>query len=150
MSVGTDSDHHHESTGALLQGLVLDMKDLAVAHGESLRGEVGHELRVLTRSLKIFLIALAIVSIGTMLLVLAVGRAAAEFLDVPIWASFGVTALLLIVGGVTLALAVKPSRQVADGKADLVPETAIGDARANVDFVKEQAGRVLRHGSHDH
>ena len=35
-----------------------------------------------------------------------------------------------------------PARRVADGNADLVPETALEDARDSASFLKDQLGRL--------
>jgi hypothetical protein len=33
---------------------------------------------------------------------------------------------------------------VSDGRADLVPETSMADAKEGVDFLKEQAKRIVK------
>jgi hypothetical protein len=138
------SEPRDESTTDLVTGLLGDVKDLATAHGQALRNEVGEELSALSASLKIFSVALAVLSIGALLLVMAGAMALAVALDIQLWITYGGFSVVMLVIGYVLLKKANPAKRVADGKADLVPETSLGEAKGDLDFVKDQAGRLMR------
>jgi hypothetical protein len=141
---GTGSEPRAESTADLVTGLLGDVKDLAAAHGQALRGEVSDELQALAGTLKMFAVALAVLSIGALLFMMALALFVADMAAIPVWATYGGFALALVAGGIYLLKAKNPAQKVSDGRADLVPETSIADAKEGVDFLKDQAKRLVR------
>jgi hypothetical protein len=140
---GTGSERA-ESTSDLVTGLLGDVKDLAAAHGQALRGEVSEELQALASTLKMFTISLAVLSIGALLFVMALALFVADMAAIPVWVTYGGFALALVAGGVYLLKAKNPAQKVSDGRADLVPETSMADAKEGVDFLKDQAKRLMK------
>jgi hypothetical protein len=132
----------HESTAHLVAGLFGDLKDLATAHGEAMRTEVSQELSALGTSLKLFMVALATMSIAALMLCLGVARLLADALDIELWWTYGGFAVVAGVASYLILRYANPARRVADGNADLVPEAALEDARDSATFLKEQLHRV--------
>lgn len=141
---GTGSEPRSESTADLVTGLLGDVKDLATAHGLALKNEVSEELGALATTLKMFTVALAIVSMGALLFVMAAALLVADVAAIPVWVTYGGFALVLLGVGAYLLTAKNPAQNVADGRADLVPESSMADAKEGVDFLKEQAKRIVK------
>jgi hypothetical protein len=141
---GTGSEPRGESTTDLVTGLLGDVKDLAAAHGQALKNEVSDELGALAGTLKMFTVALAIVSMGALLFVMAAALLIADVAAIPVWVTYGGFALVLLGVGAYLLTARNPAQNVSDGRADLVPETSMADAKEGVDFLKEQAKRIVK------
>jgi hypothetical protein len=141
---GTGSEARAESTTDLVTGLLGDVKDLAAAHGQALRGEVSEELSALASTLKMFTVALAVLSMGALLLVMALALFISDMAAIPVWVTYGGFAVALLGAGVYVLKAKNPAQSVSDGKADLVPETSMADAREGVDFLKDQAKRLMK------
>jgi hypothetical protein len=141
---GTGSEARAESTTDLVTGLLGDVKDLAAAHGQALKNEVSEELGALAGTLKMFTVALAIVSMGALLFVMAAALLIADVAAIPVWVTYGGFALVLLGVGAYLLTARNPAQNVSDGRADLVPETSMADAKEGVDFLKEQAKRIVK------
>ena len=125
-----------------MAGLLGDFKDLATVHGEAMRSEVSSELAALGASLKLFMVALAVMTIAALMFCLGLARMLADVLHIELWWSYGGFALMAGLGGYLLLRAANPGRRVADGNADLVPETALADARDSASFVKDQLDRL--------
>jgi hypothetical protein len=141
---GTGSEARAESTTDLVTGLLGDVKDLATAHGQALRGEVSEELSALATTLKMFAVALAVLSMGALLFVMALALLVADVAAIPVWVTYGAFGLVMLGGGIYILKAKNPAQQVTDGKADLVPETAMAEAREGMDFLKDQAKRLVK------
>lgn len=133
-----------ESTSHLVSGLFHDLRELGTAHVQAMRGEVSNELSALSTSLKLFSVALSVMSVAVLMFLLGVARMLADVFDVDLWITYLGFGAALGVGGYLLLRAANPAQRVADGKADLVPETTLREAKDTASFVKEQLGRVVK------
>lgn len=124
------NDVREEPTGQLIGGLVSDVKDLVVTHGQRIKGEVGHELDALKSTIKLTGLATSAIVLAGILLAQAIVFGLEAAFGLPLWAGFGsVGGALAIVGYVVL-------RQRNTGsEIDLVPEQSMA-------AVSRDAGRI--------
>jgi hypothetical protein len=141
---GTAEPVAAESTPHLLSGLLADLRDLGSAHALSLRSEVSQELSALATSLKLFMVALSVLTVGVVLLFFGLAGMLADAVDIEVWWSYLGFAVVMVGGGYALLRAANPAKRVADGHADLVPETALADAKDSMSFVSDEMQRVVR------
>lgn len=130
-----------ESTSDLLSGLLRDAKELVTAHGDHLKVEVRHEIRSLKETVIKAGIAVAAVVLAGLLLAHAIALGVAA-LGVPMWAAYGITALVFALAGY-LVFRTRPS------DLELVPKEAIGSIKRDVKRVKT-ALDTDSHGSNGH
>lgn len=131
-----DRNPHEASATELLGGVITDAKDLVVAHGERIKLEIRDELRGLKTTIKLVGIAVAAVAVAAILAgqALAIGLATATGL--PVWAAYAIVAVVATVAGYIVLSRRPPTEQI-----DLVPETALRDAKRDAKMVAQ----AIRH-----
>ena len=127
-----DRESRGESAGSLITGLLADARDLVSAHGDRLKLEVKDELGELKRTIRITGIAVAAVVVAALLAAHAVALALADAIGVPAWAGYAIFAVIAGAAGVILVKRRPPSKQI-----DLVPESAIEDAKADMELIAD-------------
>lgn len=127
-----------ESTTDLVVGLVGDARDLALVHLNRMTRELKSELGNLGDLIKARALSLAGLLVAAVLAAQAVAFGLADALHIPLWASFGVMAVLVILASAIYKKKTsKPSHEV-----DLVPENALDDAKQ--DAVKLLSGDAIK------
>jgi TRAP-type C4-dicarboxylate transport system permease small subunit len=127
-----DPDVHKATTPSLFAAVIDDARELAIGHLERMQRESKQELGNLKTAIARTAVGVAIVIVGTIL----AGHAIAAImiaLGLPAWASYLITAVLAVGGGVFLL-----SQWPKEGKdLDLVPEESIASMKRDFQQVKE-------------
>lgn len=122
------------SLPSLFAAVIDDARDLAIGHLQRMQRETSEELGNLKRAIARIAVAAAITIVGTVLAghAIAAGLIA---LGLPAWASYALTAVAAVGGGVVLV-----KRMPKDTKnMDLVPEESIAAFRRDLTRVKAAA-----------
>jgi hypothetical protein len=122
------------SITALLEGLLADMKALAIQEFRLATHEVQAELGKAGSAASSLAIGIGLAALGGLLLVLMVVHMIAEA-GLPLWASYGLVGLVL--GGSGLALLIKAKHKAAD--IHVVPLRTVQTMKENVSWIKEEA-----------
>jgi len=121
------------SITALLEGLLADMKALAVQEFRLATHEVQAELGKAGSVASSLAIGIGLAVLGGLLLVLMVVHMIAEA-GLPLWASYGLVGIVL--GGSGLALLIKAKQKAAD--IHVVPLRTVQTMKENVSWIKEE------------
>lgn len=121
------------SITALLEGLLLDIKALAIQEFRLATHEVKAELGKAGSAASSLAIGVGLAALGGLLFVLMVVHMIAAA-GVPLWASYGLVGLAL--GGAGLVLLIKAKKQAAD--IHVVPIRTVQTMKENVSWIKEE------------
>jgi hypothetical protein len=121
------------SITALLEGLLADMKALAVQEFRLATHEVQAELGKAGSVASSLAIGIGLAVLGGLLLVLMVVHMIAEA-GLPLWVSYGLVGIAL--GGSGLALLIKAKQKAAD--IHVVPLRTVQTMKENVSWIKEE------------
>lgn len=122
----------NESTTDLVVGLVGDARDLALVHLNRLQRELKGELGNLGDLIKARALSIAGLLVAAVLAGQALAFGLAEAAGIPLWASFGGMAVVVVIASIVYhKRSSKPSHEI-----DLVPESAL-------DEVKQDAAKLL-------
>lgn len=128
----TNPRYTNESTTDLVVGLVGDARDLALVHLNRMQRELKGELGNLGDLIKARALSIAGLLVAAVLAGQALAFGLAEVAGIPLWASFGGMAVVVLIASfVYHKRSSKPSHEV-----DLVPENALDD-------VKQDATKLL-------
>jgi hypothetical protein len=132
----SDTTRHsaRPSFTALLEGLLADVKALAIQEVSLATHEVREQLGKARSAASSLAVAIGLVAIGGLLLILMVVHLLAEA-GLPLWASYGLVGLAFGGGGVGLLL--KAKHQAAE--IHLVPIRTLQTMKENVSWIKEEA-----------
>lgn len=118
---------------ALIEGLLADMKALAIQEFRLATHEVQEELGKAQSAVLSLALAITLAAIGGLLLILMVVHLLAEA-GLPLWASYGLVGLVLCGAGVWLLL--KAKRQAAE--IHVLPIRTVQTMKENVSWIKEE------------
>jgi len=118
---------------ALLEGLLTDMKALAIQEFRLATREVQAELGKAQSAMVWLALAITLAAIGGLLLILMVVHLLAEA-GLPLWASYGLVGLVL--GGAGVWLLLKAKRQAAE--IHVLPIRTVQTMKENVSWIKEE------------
>lgn len=115
----------NESTTDLVVGLVGDARDLALVHLNRMQRELKGELGNLGDLIKARALSIAGLLVAAVLAGQALAFGLAEAVGIPLWASFGGMAVVVVIASLIYhKRSSKPSHEV-----DLVPESALDEAK---------------------
>ncbi len=129
----TTPHSRRSSITALLEGLIGDMKALALQEIRLATQEVREEVGKARSVVSSLAIAIGLIAIGGPLLILMVVHLLAEA-GLPLWASYGLVGLALAGAGVGLLLRAK--HQAAE--IHVVPIRTVQTMKENVSWIKEE------------
>ncbi|MBA2251835.1 MAG: phage holin family protein [Nitrospirales bacterium] len=118
---------------ALLEGLLADMKVLAIQEFRLATQEVREELGKAQSAASSLALAIGLAAIGGLLLILMVVHALAEA-GLPLWASYGLVGLAL--GGTGVGLLIRAKHQAAE--IHVLPIRTVQTMKENVSWIKEE------------
>lgn len=118
---------------ALLEGLLADMKVLAIQEFRLATHEVREELGKAQSAASSFALAIGLAAIGGLLLILMVVHALAAA-GLPLWASYGLVGLAL--GGAGVGLLIRAKHQAAEIR--VLPIRTVQTMKENVSWIKEE------------
>jgi hypothetical protein len=118
---------------ALLEGLLADMKALAIQEFRLATHEVREELGKAQSAVSSLAMAIGLAAIGGLLLILMVVHLLAEA-GLPLWASYGLVGLVL--GGAGVWLLLRAKRQAAE--IHVLPVRTVQTMKENVSWIKEE------------
>ncbi|HSE57570.1 MAG TPA: phage holin family protein [Nitrospiraceae bacterium] len=122
------------SMAALLTGLLDDVRTLIRQEYQLFKDEVSTELGELKAAIVAFLVGLFFLGAAALFSLLAVVHLLHEVAGLPLWASYGIFALLMLGGGL-LAL------KIGSGTAktfNLVPTRTIHSLKEDTQWIKQQ------------
>lgn len=129
----TTPHSRRSSITALLEGLIGDMKALALQEIRLATQEVREEVGKARSAVSSLAIAIGLIAIGGPLLILMVVHLLAEA-GLPLWVSYGLVGLALAGAGVGLLLRAK--HQAAE--IHVVPIRTVQTMKENVSWIKEE------------
>lgn len=117
----------------LFNGIVQDVKSLMQQEAQLLRHEVMLEMSKVVRAASGFGMGVAVAGVGGLFLLLMLVHGLHEWIELPLWASYGVVGLALAAIG--LAFIMK-ARALA-GSAEAMPHRTIFSMKENIQWIKE-------------
>jgi hypothetical protein len=122
---------------AILEGLLGDMKALAIQELRLARHEVREELGKTRSAVSSLALAIALTAIGGLLLILMVVHLLADA-GLPLWASYGLVGIVL--GGAGAGLLLRAQHQAAE--IHVLPIRTLQTMKENVSWIKEEVTSV--------
>lgn len=122
------------SMATLLTGLLDDVRTLIRQEYQLLKDEIATELGELKAAIVAFLAGLFLLTASALLFLLAVVHLLHEVAGLPLWASYGIFALLLLGGGLV-------ALKIGSGTArtfNLVPTRTIHSLKEDTQWIKQQ------------
>jgi uncharacterized membrane protein len=130
------TESRNEATVAgLLRGVVDDIRDLFRQEIALARYEIRDEISKARTAAIAYGVAGATLAAAGLLLLFAIGRGIAALLNWPVWAGYGLFAIVLGIAG--LALLSYAQSQMRRVKA--VPEQTVKTMKENVEWIKEKS-----------
>jgi uncharacterized membrane protein len=130
------TESRNEATVAgLLRGVVDDIRDLFRQEIALARYEIRDEISKARAAAIAYGVAGATLAAAGLLLLFAIGRGIAALLNWPVWAGYGLFAIVLGIAG--LALLSYAQSQMRRVKA--VPEQTVKTMKENVEWIKEKS-----------
>jgi hypothetical protein len=123
------------SIGALVEGLVFDIRTLIAQELRLARHEIRQEVSKVRTAAVGAAIGLSLAIVAALLLLLMLVHVLHEVAGLPLWASYGIVAGVLLAGAVAFLLR---ARSAASG-IHLVPEKTVSTVKENLTWLKEQA-----------
>lgn len=117
----------------LLNGILQDFKSLVEQEVQLLRDEVKLEVSKVGRAASGFGIGVALTGIGGLFLLIMLVHGLHEWIELPLWASYGVIGLFLAAIGVAFIV----KAQVLAGSVKIIPRRTIFSMKENIQWIKE-------------
>lgn len=117
----------------LFNGIVQDVKSLMQQEAQLLRHEVKLEMSKVGRAASGFGLGVALAGVGGLFLLLMLVHGLHEWMELPLWASYGLVGLAMAAVG--LAFIMK-ARALA-GSVEAMPHRTIFSMKENIQWIKE-------------
>jgi protein-S-isoprenylcysteine O-methyltransferase Ste14 len=131
---------YEESLGSLLRGIMTDLRTLVREEVALARVEIRQQVGRARTAAVSFGVAAAALLFGSTFLLVAVALGIADMFDWPVWAGFGVLAILLsLVGFVALSSGRKQMSQV-----HAVPQQTVTTLKENSEWIAKRLSSVRR------
>jgi uncharacterized membrane protein YqjE len=125
-------DDKKPSIGALLSGIVSDMRNLFVQELRLAKLEIGEDLRRVKGAVVALAIGGVILALGAVLLILMLVHLLDAMTDLPLWGAYGVVAAVLIAVGIGVLIAGKKKAE----HVALVPDETTEAIKEDVGWIK--------------
>jgi protein-S-isoprenylcysteine O-methyltransferase Ste14 len=121
-------------TSTLISGIVSDVQDLVRKEISLARTETVEEIQKAKTAAIAFVSAGAVLAIGGLLLILALGQGIADLLNWPVWAGYGILGVLLAIAGLVLMAAGRRKAKTIHP----IPEKTVETVKENVAWLKDR------------